>query len=114
MVLGTEAAGIKVNGDLYVVDAKWLARALAQLAATPSIKFTENKKGGGLTIKAVKPGTLPDELGLKNGDIVLAVNDEAVDTVADLAKSLRTLKGSAKVNINRKKKDVVLQYQLAK
>jgi hypothetical protein len=113
-VLGKTPQGVKVTGDLYVVDLKWLSRALSQLAAVPSIKFVENKKGGGLTVRAIKPGSLPDALGIKNGDVIVAVDDQAVDTVADLQKTLHSLNSLAKVKLNRKKKDLVLEYQLAK
>lgn len=115
MITGVVAEGVAVEGDTYTVRSEWLASEVHALALSGKApKLSENKKGGTIVIKGIKPKSLPEKLGLKNNDEIVSVNDKPVTTVADLTAALRAGNDALSVKVTRRKKEVVLQYRLAK
>ncbi len=111
-ILGIDEEGVTAAGDSYTIKASWLGRAAeAQAANAKGLKFTDGKEGG-VRVAGVKPGSLLDRLGLKNGDLITAVNGAAVASVAELAVALRQGKNPTTVTLSRKKKDQTLTYTL--
>jgi hypothetical protein len=65
------------------------------LGIVPNFVF----KGKGTRISAVVPGSPAEKSGLKEGDIVIQINDNSVHNLKDLSNILRTLKPGNKVDI---------------
>ncbi|MFC1609625.1 PDZ domain-containing protein [Myxococcota bacterium] len=112
-VLGIEEQGVKGDGDKYEVKKGYLARQVRAVAASgKGPKFVANKKGG-MSIRGIKPKSIFDTLGLKNGDLITHVNGTAVATVADLSAALRQGQNPTVVKLQRKKKEITLTYTVA-
>lgn len=110
--LGVDQGGVTAGGDGYVVKRSWLSRELAglqlpgrapKLAAAP----------GGVVIRLIKPKSMAAQLGLQNADLIVAIDDHPVASVADVSSALHAARnGQAKVKVMRKKKEVQLDYKL--
>jgi C-terminal processing protease CtpA/Prc len=112
-LLGIEVEGIQADGENYQVKKDWLVSKLrAMTAGGRGPKLVEARKGG-VSIKGIKPKSLADQLGLKNNDIVTAVNDTAVSSVAELSAALHIGKTPTTVKLQRRKKEVTLTYTLS-
>lgn len=59
--------------------------------------YEDDEAPGGAKIEKVKPGSAAEKAKLKAGDVVKAMNGEAVKSSADLAKRLKTVKAGATV-----------------
>ncbi len=112
-LLGNAPAGVTTDGDKLTVSRRWLTYEVHALALSGKApKVTENKKGGALTIKGIKPKSLVDQLGIKNNDEILNVDNQPVATIADLTKALRASKSDIALKISRRKKEMTIAYHL--
>lgn len=55
----------------------------------------------GLQVRSVRPGSLADELGLREGDRLQSINGEAVQSAADVARALGKDGGRVEVKVQR-------------
>jgi S1-C subfamily serine protease len=112
IVLGIQEEGVTAEGDNYKIKARWLKRELVALSANAKGLKLADGKDGGVTIRGIKPSSLIDKLGIKNGDIIHEVNGTAVASVAELSTALRQGKKPTTAKILRKKKEITLSYSV--
>lgn len=70
-------------------------------SAKPSLGVEVEEKGGTLTVRSVKPGSLAEDLGLRPGDQLESINGEAIRTTQDVAQALN--KDRQRVNVRVKR-----------
>jgi len=111
--LGIEEDGVaETEEGKRTVKRSWLVRQVRALALSSKVpKLAEGKKGG-VSIKGVKPTSLAGRLGLKNNDVIRAIGDREVNSVAELSVALRAVHSPVTVKIQRRKKELELQYTL--
>lgn len=67
----------------------------------PKLGAQVEAKDGKLTIRAVMPGSVADELGLREGDVLRSINGEAVSRVEDVSRALAKDDGRVAVEVER-------------
>jgi serine protease Do len=67
----------------------------------PRLGAQVEEKDGRITIRQVMPGSLADELGLREGDVIQSINGEAIGKVADITRALEKDDGRAAVEVKR-------------
>lgn len=89
-----------------------LASLLTQARVTPHITAGSSGKPDGVVINEIQPGSLFENVGLANGDIIQEVNGRPVTGVADLVSMYRDLKPGANlsVKVSRTGRQVVLNH----
>lgn len=89
-----------------------LASLLTQARVTPHITAGSSGKPDGVVINEIQAGSLFENVGLVNGDIIQEVNGRAVTGVADLVSMYRDLKPGANlsVKVSRTGRQVVLNH----
>ena len=89
-----------------------LASLLTQARVTPHVTAGSSGKPDGVVINEIQPGSLFENVGLANGDIIQEVNGRAVTGVADLVSMYRDLKPGANlsVKVSRTGRQVVLNH----
>jgi general secretion pathway protein C len=91
-----------------------LANPSAVATSARIVPTTQNGKPIGLKVYAIRPGKLWARLGLKNGDLVRAINGTALsspDNALEVYSSLRTA-SALTIDITRGGKSVVLNYTI--
>ncbi|MCB0324570.1 MAG: hypothetical protein KDD69_13400 [Bdellovibrionales bacterium] len=88
-----------------------LPRLLSQARAVP---YFRNGKSVGMRLFAIRRDSLYEKLGMKNGDIVKAVNDNSLTDPAQALKLFEQLKNerSIKVRVERGGQDIDLSYSI--
>ena len=88
-----------------------LPRLLSQARAVP---YFRNGKSIGMRLFAIRRGSLYEKLGLKNGDIIKAVNDSNISDPAQALKLFEQLKSerSIQVKLERQGQDKALSYSI--
>src|SRR5258708_29918849 len=81
---------------------------------TPQLgEFFGVKSGNGVLIRSVEKGSRADKAGLRAGDVIVRVGDQAVHDTSDFTHSLRGHSaGSVKVSVIRDKKEQTLTLTL--
>ena len=82
-----------------------------QARIVPNFK---NGKGNGFRIYSIKPGSLYDKVGIKNGDVIQEVNSMKLDSpekALEIYAKLKTEK-SIQINLERRGRNVTLQYNV--
>jgi len=89
-----------------------LASLLTQARVTPHVTAGSSGKPDGVVINEIQPGSLFENVGLVNGDLIQEVNGRAVTGVADLVSMYRDLKpgASLSVKVTRAGRQVVLNH----
>ena len=79
---------------------------------TPHVTAGSSGKPDGVVINEIQPGSLFENVGLVNGDLIQEVNGRAVTGVADLVSMYRDLKpgASLSVKVTRAGRQVVLNH----
>lgn len=113
-ILGVADSGVSETGkNQFTVKREWLFRAVLAMALSgKGPKLAEGKKGG-VSVKGVKPSSLPGKLGLKNNDVIRSIGGREVNSPAEISVALRAASSPAEIEIQRKKKDLTLKYTLA-
>lgn len=109
--IGVAPAPVTVDEEGYRVDRHWLRRSLAELADTARGPTVSSNRNGGLRIKGIKPGTLLAELGFRNNDVVLSINEALVNTPEGLARELANAEAPLIVVIQRRKEELKQTYR---
>src|SRR6266853_1495178 len=81
---------------------------------TPQLgEFFGVKSGNGVLIRSVEKGSRADKAGMRAGDVIVRVGDQAVHDTSDFTHSLRGRSaGSVKVSVIRDKKELTLTLTL--
>jgi general secretion pathway protein C len=89
-----------------------LASLLTQARVTPNVTAGTSGKPDGVIINEIQPGSLFENAGLVNGDVIQEVNGKTVTGVADLVSMYRDLKPgtSLSVKVTRSGRQVVLNH----
>jgi type II secretion system protein C len=89
-----------------------LASLLTQARVTPHVTAGSSGKPDGVVINEIQSGSLFENVGLVNGDLIQEVNGRAVTGVADLVSMYRDLKpgASLSVKVTRAGRQVVLNH----
>ncbi len=84
---------------------------LTQARAVPYFKGGQSV---GLRLFAIKTGSLYEKVGLKNGDILKAINGSSLSDITQAAKLFETLKQekNISVNVERNREERVFRYQI--
>ncbi|MBZ5709811.1 trypsin-like peptidase domain-containing protein [Nannocystis pusilla] len=67
----------------------------------PRLGAQVEAKDGRLTVRGVAPGSLADELGLREGDVLKTINGQPVKQVGDVASALASDDGKVAVEVQR-------------
>ena len=89
-----------------------LAGLLTQARVIPNVSAGSPGKPDGVIINEIQPGSLFENAGLVNGDVIQEVNGRTVTGVADLVSMYRDLKPgtSLSVKVTRSGRQVVLNH----
>ena len=89
-----------------------LASLLTQARVIPHVTAGSSGKPDGVIINEIQPGSLFENAGLVNGDVIQEVNGRTVTGVADLVSMYRDLKPgtSLSVKVTRSGRQVVLNH----
>ncbi len=89
-----------------------LASLLTQARVTPHVTAGSSGKPDGVVINEIQPGSIFENVGLVNGDVIQEVNGKAVTGVADLVAMYRDLKPglNLSVKVSRAGRQVVLNH----
>ncbi len=89
-----------------------LASLLTQARVIPNVTAGSSGKPDGVIINEIQPGSLFENAGLVNGDVIHEVNGRTVTGVADLVSMYRDLKpgASLSVKLTRSGRQVVLNH----
>jgi len=89
-----------------------LAGLLTQARVIPNVSAGSSGKPDGVIINEIQPGSLFENAGLVNGDVIQEVNGRTVTGVADLVSMYRDLKPgtSLSVKVTRSGRQVVLNH----
>ncbi len=100
--------GIKRMGDKLIISRAKVDSTLGDLnQVIQQSRMVPNYEGGvvnGFKIFAIRPGSIFDELGLKNGDVVQRINGTEIDDVSKALPMLQLLKAetsSISIDITR-------------
>lgn len=102
----------------YVVDQRALnasldniGQAMTDARLLPSVK---DGKVEGFRASEVKPAGIFGMVGIKNGDVILSINDFAVDSPEKAIQSLVSLKGQSRIKLDliRDGRPVTLNYDI--
>ncbi len=102
----------------YIIDKRKLHEAIEnpQQLMTDSRLYPRYVKGEqkGYVLKEVKRGGIYDNLGLKNRDVLLKINDYDINDPELALKAFSALRGASKINLNilRRGKKMTLTYQI--
>lgn len=111
--LVTGRAGGKLTIDQRAVTGLFdnMDQVLTDARFTP---YTDEGKLNGFQISEVKPSGVFNVIGLKDGDVVLSINDYKLDSPGKVAQILGGLKGQTevKVDVLRGKQPRTLKYQI--
>lgn len=113
VVLSVDRGGKKV--DLKATIGKLpseeeLQRSARRMNGEPGKLFPDGQprlgaqveaKDGSLTVRSVMPGSLADELGLREGDVLQTINGQKVSQVSDVASALASDDGKVAVEVKR-------------
>lgn len=88
-----------------------LPQLLSQARAVP---YFRNGQSIGMRLFAIRSGSLYEKLGLRNGDIVLAVNDNSLSDPTQALKLFEQLKSERSINVKveRNNENVDLRYSV--
>ena len=91
-----------------------LAGLLTQARVIPNVTAGSSGKPDGVIINEIQPGSLFENAGLVNGDVIQEVNGRTVTGVADLVSMYRDLKpgASLSVKVTRSGRQVVLNHKM--
>jgi len=89
-----------------------LAGLLTQARVTPNVTAGSPGKTDGVIINEIQPGSLFENVGLVNGDVIQEVNGKAINGVADLVSMYRDLRPGTNVSVKvtRSGRQVVLNH----
>lgn len=106
------------NQTEFVVAEEEVTNALANLpqllSQARAVPYFRNGQSIGMRLFAIRSGSLYEKLGLRNGDIVLAVNDNSLSDPTQALKLFEQLKTERSINVKveRNNEPVDLRYSV--
>jgi general secretion pathway protein C len=104
---GTAVAGapiVQVAAGSYVIDQKAINAALDNIGqAMSDARLLPSMKDGkveGFRVSEVKPAGVFGMVGIKNGDVLLRINDFAIDSPEKAVQSLASLRGQTRLKLD--------------
>jgi general secretion pathway protein C len=110
--------GISSNGDDFVVDEAELDKGLENLplllTQARAVPYFKDGRSIGLRLFAIKSGSLYEKIGLKNGDILKAINGNSLADITQALKLFEQLKQERSINLvlEREKQDREFKYTI--
>ncbi|MCB9665909.1 MAG: hypothetical protein H6732_17520 [Alphaproteobacteria bacterium] len=109
----------KKSDTEFVIERSMIDEQLADLAGLGRMARALLHRGSdgeydGYRLSAIRRGSLPDKLGIRNGDIVHNVNGLELNSVEGAMKALEALRneGSLKAEVTRRGQPVTLSYEI--
>ncbi len=115
---GTGTISSNDDGTEFSVAEEELSKALANLprllSQARAVPYFRNGKSIGMRLFAIRRGSLYEKLGMKNGDIILSVNDTSVNDPAQALKIFEKLKTERSINLEleRNGQSSALRYSI--
>ncbi len=105
LVMQTQHGGVrKITPNRYVLDRstvdsnlKNMAPLFTQIRAIPNIK---NGQSNGFMLSEIEPGSIFQQIGLQDGDLLTAVNGQAVGDPAKAMDLMQTLQNQSSITLN--------------
>jgi general secretion pathway protein C len=98
------ALAVAAGGGNYVVDQRSLNAALDNIGQAMTdarlLPSTKDGKVEGFRVSEVKPTGIFGTVGIKNGDVLLRINDFAIDSPDKAIQSFVTLKGQSRIKLD--------------
>ncbi len=87
---------------------------LTQARLSPHISMGSSGKPDGVAVSNIRPGSVLQNIGLVNGDVIQEINGKAISNPSDIVDAYRDLKPGSTINvkIRRMGKQVTLNYNL--
>ena len=119
-VAGSQAAGGENSDEEtnFTVAETELTEALSNLplllSQARAVPYFRNGQSIGMRLFAIRSGSMYEKLGLKNGDIITAVNDSSLNDPAQALKLFEQLKSERSITVKaeRNGEQKVLQYSI--
>ena len=108
---GSDETDFSVNRDELDQELSNLPRLLSQARAVP---YFRNGQSVGMRLFAIRKDSMYDKLGLKNGDILMSINDNSLSDPSQALKLFETLKTekSIYVTVERNGQQMDLRYSI--
>lgn len=114
----SEESPVQTDGDTIVVSEEELSKELANLprllSQARAVPFFRNGQSIGMRLFAIRRGSLYEKVGLKNGDILLSINDNSLSDPTQALKLFEELKNQEQlaVKVERNGKEKSLNYSI--
>lgn len=118
---GSDASGpggVSAQGDDFTVDEAELDKGLENLplllTQARAVPYFKDGRSVGLRLFAIKTGSLYEKIGLKNGDILKAINGNSLADITQALKLFEQLKQERSINLvlERDKQDREFKYTI--
>jgi general secretion pathway protein C len=101
---GGSGLASQVGVGSYVVDQRALNAALDNIGQAMTdarlLPSTKDGKVEGFKVSEVRPGGIFNTVGVKNGDVLLRINDFAIDSPEKAIQSMASLKGQSRIKLD--------------
>ncbi len=118
-VASRELPGVsRTSGSSWVIDHRALDSVLNNMGKVLTdarlLPYSENGKITGFRVSEIKPNGVFNLIGLRNGDILVKVNDYAIDSPAKGVQLLTGLRGESRISLDiiRNGQPAKLSYQI--
>lgn len=92
---------INLKRSLIEDSIKDISKLMTQIKIRPHM---ENGEAGGLKLSSIKPNSIFRRMGLRNGDVLMGVDGQNIQTVDDALKLYENLKTSSSVKVDLKRR----------
>lgn len=97
--MGVEAQGItQISTDLWELDLNQAIKGVSEASYLTHVALADKKDL--LELKEVVPGSLFDQVGLQDGDVITSINDQPVKSRMDLLKVYQSIENDSDLNIS--------------
>ena len=113
-----EDSGTNASGDVIFIEESEIDQALSNLPVLltqlRAVPYFKDGQAIGLRLFAIKPGSLFDKIGLKNGDILKTINGNNLGDFSQAVKLFEKLKAerNIKLSLERNREDKEYKYQV--
>ncbi len=107
--------GMTVDGDTRVIEKQFVQAMLSRANEIMSqMRVIPHTSGHGYGIYSIKRGSVVEQMGLRNKDIVRRVNGRDLNSMEDILQAYQSLKGDSDIvlEVTRGGKPVALKYQI--
>ena len=109
------ADGVTVVGDTRVIEKQFVQALLGHANEILSqMRVIPHTSGQGYGIYSIKRGSVVEQMGLRNKDIVRKVNGRDLNSMEDILQAYQSLRGDSEIvlEVTRGGKPVALKYQI--